>query len=149
MSVFQFKRKRFKPAEESEDSSDSDVDDDVFASAMERVGKPDDDDKKGRKKKPAAKKARSPAKKKVIDLESDDDVEALAPIRPVDTKPLDLAASSSDDDETGLDEDTKRRLRMLRESRAAREALKRAERDVEIIDSDDDAPAAPRPGCHV
>jgi len=125
MSVFQFKRKRFKPAEESEDLSDSDLDDDVFASAMERVGKPDDDDKKGRKKKPAAKKARSPAKKKVVDLESDDD------------------------DEAGLDEDTKRRLRMLRESRAAREALKRAERDVEIIDSDDDAPAAPRPGCHV
>lgn len=151
MSVFQYKAKAFGGGDSSS-SSDDDVSDGEFERALERQKLADseakDKSRKGRKEARPA-KTRAPAKKRRS--VEDNDVEAFAPAIDVDAdeparasppkkkgRKQPVVPSSSDDDDA--DEDTKRRLRMLRESRAAREAMRRAERTIEVADESDEAP---------
>ena len=156
MSVFQYKAKAFGGGESSS-SSDDDVSDGEFERELERQRRAEAEakEKKGSKKKKSPAKTKAPTRKKQREtIEINDDAEASAPAINVDddepTKPsppkkkrAKKQQESSDDDDA--DEDTKRRLRMLRESRAAREAMRQAERKVENLAESDDEPVVAQP----
>ena len=154
MSVFQYKAKAFGGGESSS-SSDDDVSDGEFERELERQRRAEAEakEKKGSKKKKSPAKTKAPTRKKQREtIEIDDDVEAFAPAINVDDEPKASPPKKkkarkkqeSSDDDDDADEDTKRRLRMLRESRAAREAMRQAERKVENLAESDDEPYAAR-----
>ena len=156
MSVFQYKAKAFGGGESSS-SSDDDVSDGEFERELERQRRAEAEakEKKGSKKKKSPAKTKAPTRKKQREtIEIDDDVEAFAPAIAVDDdepkasppkKKKTRKKQESSDDDDDADEDTKRRLRMLRESRAAREAMRQAERKVENLAESDDEPVVAQP----
>ena len=152
MSVFTFKKRTKKPVEESDDDSSSD-DDEGFEAAMVDVQNDEMDDKKGKKKKSAP--APAPASSRVSGnvprglqrggSDSDDEIEAMAPVIEIADDDDDDDSDDDDDGAASADEDTKRRLRILEEARQARDALRLAEREVLVASSEDEAEPAPAP----